>query len=57
MIVLNQDRAASRIVPAGMAPIDGSATHRNRQQNSDCVSPQMPTEQHQVHDGVIFSLP
>jgi hypothetical protein len=56
MIVLNQDGIASRIVPAGMAPIDRSATHHDRQQDGDRVYPQMPAEQHQVHDGVQFTL-
>jgi hypothetical protein len=56
MIVLNQDGIASRIVPTGMAPIDRSATHHDRQQDGDRVCPQMPAEQHQVHDGVQFTL-
>jgi hypothetical protein len=39
-----------------MAPIDRSATHHDRQQDGDRVYPQMPAEQHQVHDGVQFTL-
>lgn len=47
MIVLDLNGIASRIIPARMAPVDGSAAHGHDQQNGNRLRPYEPAEKSQ----------